>query len=242
MHRNPERKSKRTKNFPCCWSRQARSFGPYRREDGAQRGAAAHTRSSDQLPPTLLEQPRTLRRALTGKAASSSSNQTSCSQTSCFSQLQPTKLQHKLPGSVVSLTCQAPPPGTASFSAGTSLQGMSPPSPPIGRAGPPPARLSDRSGNSHIRLEKSALSLSSALHPARKSRHYLCPALYRGGLTLLLTIRRFGGKPRRFSILPAVEEPCPHGIVGYGGEAVTVWWFGGETMAPGGCWSCLVRK
>jgi len=37
-------------------------------------------------------------------------------------------------------------------------------------------------------------------------------------LTLLLTIRRFGGKPRCFSNLPVVEEPCPLGIVGYGGD------------------------
>ena len=149
--------------------------------------AAAHPRSSDQLPPTLLEQPRTLRRATPlqqhspnpRKAFSHvrlSSTCTSLSKTiEHHLELPKNSIEHHLElnthptlsncllsGSVVSLTRQAPPPRTASFLAGPPLLGVSPPSPPIGRADTPPARLSDRSGIFYIRRKPCSLC---SLHP-----------------------------------------------------------------------------
>ena len=63
-HKNPERK--RTKNFPCCWSRQARSFGPYCGKDGARLGYCA--------PSVVRPAPSNTPRATTNTPSSNSSS------------------------------------------------------------------------------------------------------------------------------------------------------------------------
>ena len=61
-----------------------------------------------------------------------------------------------------SFTPEAPPPGTASFSAGTPLLGVPPPSPPTGRADRPSAHQRDRSGIFYIRRKPCSFF---SLHP-----------------------------------------------------------------------------
>jgi len=79
------------------------------------------------------------------------------------------------------LSSGAPPPWPASLSGPTPLLGVRPLSLPIGRADTPSARQCDRSGIFYIRRKT-----QGDLVQAPQNRE-----------TLLLTIRRFGGKPRR---------------------------------------------
>jgi len=73
-HKNPERKEKeRRTSLVAGPGRPARSGLIVVRM--APDLATAHPRSSDQLPPTLLEQPRTLRRATPRRTNSNSTNE-----------------------------------------------------------------------------------------------------------------------------------------------------------------------